>query len=165
MIIAGFQAMGLRLPILRGFVNRLNVSEHGAIGKLVSYSSIGVLNTLSDFLVYFLLTSGLGCNAITSNIFSYTMGIVLSFAMNRKFTFRSSSYVFTFPRQFSRFCTVNLISLAISTAVVAFLSRLITPLLAKMLSVPFVVVWGFIASRTFVFISTAPRDANKPISF
>jgi hypothetical protein len=45
-----------------------------------------------------------------------------------------------------------------STALVYFFSQSMPPPLAKILSVPFVLMWGFLAVRTFVFASPEPGD-------
>jgi putative flippase GtrA len=130
----------------------------GVMARLFAYSVVGVLNTLSDFLVFMLLTSGLGYHSVPANVASYSVGVMLSFIMNRKFTFRSSFYAFDLKRQFVRFCAVNLLSLGMSTALVYFFSQSMPPPLAKILSVPFVLMWGFLAVRTFVFASPEPGD-------
>jgi putative flippase GtrA len=124
--------------------------------KLFIYSTVGVLNTLADFVVFLLLTSGLGYHPIPANMISYSIGVVLSFIMNRTFAFRASNYYFGIHHQFFRFCAVNIVSLAISTALVNFFSQSMTPPFAKILSIPFVVMWGFLAVRAFVFASPTP---------
>jgi putative flippase GtrA len=130
------------------------------MARLFTYSAVGVLNTFTDFLVFVLLTSGLGYHSVPANAVSYSAGAMLSFIMNRKFTFRASFYTFDLKRQFVRFCAVNLLSLGISTALVYFFSQSMAPALAKILSVPFVLMYGFLAVRTFVFASPTPGDGN-----
>lgn len=130
------------------------------MSKLLVYSAIGVLNTLCDFGIFVLLTSWLGYHPVPANIVSYSIGIILSFILNRAFTFRSSSYKLDINRQFIRFALVNLLSLAISTTLVNLFSQAMTPAVAKILSVPFVLMWGFLAARRFVFGSPAPADAK-----
>jgi putative flippase GtrA len=132
----------------------------GVMARLFAYSAVGVLNTFTDFLVFVLLTSGFGYHSVPANVVSYSAGAMLSFIMNRKFTFRSSFYTLDLKRQFIRFCAVNLLSLGMSTALVYLLSQSMAPALAKILSVPFVLMWGFLAVRTFVFASPAPEDRN-----
>jgi putative flippase GtrA len=73
------------------------------IPKLFVYSTIGVLNTVTDFLVFVLLTSGLGYHYIPANMVSYSVGVILSFIMNRKFTFRAFYYILIYITNFLDF--------------------------------------------------------------
>jgi putative flippase GtrA len=125
------------------------------MSRLFVYSAIGVLNTLTDFVVFIFMTEEFGYRPLTANIISYSAGIVLSFIMNRRFTFRALTYNLDFKSQFVRFGVVNLLSLVISSTLVSLFSELMTPPLAKILSVPFVLIWGFLAVRAFVFASPA----------
>jgi putative flippase GtrA len=122
------------------------------------YLLIGVLNTLADFVVFIFLTENLDYEPILANLISYSIGIGVSFVMNRRFTFRAQSYNLALQYQFMRFLTVNLLSLVISTLLVSIFTQAMTPRLAKISSVPFVVMWGFFAARAFVFASPASAD-------
>jgi putative flippase GtrA len=126
------------------------------IPKLFIYAGIGVLNTVIDFIVFVSLSSGLGYHAVPSNIISYGTGTVLSFIMNQKYSFSAAHYHLGIHHRFLRFGAVNLVSLAISTTLVAFFSQSLFPVLAKILSIPFVLMWGFLASRAFVFTAAIP---------
>jgi len=100
----------------------------------------------------------LGYDPVPSNVISYSLGVTVSFVLNRHFTFRMSRYNLTVKDQFIRFYVVNLLSLAISTGFVYLFSRSMSPSVAKILSVPFVVIWGFLAAHMFVFTASPPQD-------
>jgi hypothetical protein len=68
---------------------------------------------------------------VPSNVISYSLGVTVSFALNRHFTFRMSRYNLTMRDQFVRFYALNLLSLAISTGFVYLFSRR-TPLKAPL---------------------------------
>jgi putative flippase GtrA len=108
--------------------------------------------------VFVFLTEKLEYGPMLANVISYSIGIGVSFIMNRRFTFRAQSYNLALEYQFVRFLTVNLLSLVISTLLVSLFTQAMTPRLAKILSVPFVVMWGFFAARAFVFASPASAD-------
>jgi putative flippase GtrA len=127
------------------------------VRKLLVYSGVGALNTIIDLLAFTYLTNGLDCRPVLANIVSYSIGIVFSFLMNRKFTFRALPYHYGLNVQFIRFVAINLLSLGMSTTLVSFFCELTSPPFAKMLSVPFVLMWGFFAVRAFVFAAPAPR--------
>lgn len=127
---------------------------------LLVYSAVGVLNSVADFCVFVLLTSGLHYHPVPANVVSYGTGILLSFVMNWSVTFRSHSYELDLGRQFVRFCAINLVSLGLSTAIVDLLWQWTTAPVAKLVSVPFVVVWGFLAVRAYVFASAAMGYRN-----
>lgn len=54
---------------------------------LIKFALVGVVNTLIDFAVYALLTT-IGVNYILAQWISYSAGILNSYVMNRKWTFK-----------------------------------------------------------------------------
>jgi len=58
---------------------------------LAKFAAVGVLNTLLGYAVIFGCMYALGMSAVLSNVLGYAVGLVLSFVLNRNFTFRSSS--------------------------------------------------------------------------
>jgi putative flippase GtrA len=134
--------------------------------KLFVYSIVGSINTVTDYLIFLFFTAGIGYDPVLSNIISYSLGTGISFLLNRHFTFRMTRYIFNIRDQLARFCAVSLLSLAISTGFLYLFSRWMAPPMAKILTVPFVLTWGFLAVRAFVFTASAPRDhTNSAISF
>jgi putative flippase GtrA len=124
---------------------------NNVINKLITYLMVGVFNTVVDFAVFIFLTEKLEYDPVLANVISYSIGIGMSFIMNRRFTFRAQSYHLAPQYQFLRFLTVSLLSLVLSTLLVSLFAQAMTPRLAKILSAPFVVMWGFFAARAFVF--------------
>jgi putative flippase GtrA len=60
-------------------------------GYLLRFATVGVLNTLLGYAVIFLCMYVLGQGAVTSNVIGYAVGLLVSFVLNRIFTFRSTS--------------------------------------------------------------------------
>jgi len=69
---------------------------------LVRFASVGVLNTVVDFVVYVALFA-LGAAPVLANFISTSAGLVVSFFGNSRFVFRSSS---TRARQVTLFVLV-----------------------------------------------------------
>ena len=128
---------------------------------LIIYSAVGVLNTLTDFIAFTFLTLGLGCGVIFANVFSYMLGGFVSFVLNRHVTFRRSPYKFGVRAQILRFFTISLLSTVMSTGIVYVLSKWMSPIIAKTSTIPFILIWGFIASRIFVFTPSSFHRASK----
>lgn len=59
------------------------------IRKLFSYLTIGALNTALGYIIIFGMMYGVGLDPIGSNVLGYSCCLVLSFILNKKFTFKS----------------------------------------------------------------------------
>lgn len=118
-------------------------------GALVRFAAVGALTTLLDFAVFSGLVVGLGFEAGVANVASYSCGIVVSFLLNRFWTFHGRA---TEVRgAFGRFLTTHMVGLLISTAVVAGLATMLSDQVAKIASVPIVFAWNFAVSNRWVF--------------
>jgi putative flippase GtrA len=128
--------------------------ERNSLDRFIRYCVVGGVNTITDFSIFLLLTSPLKIAPALANVVSYTTALCVSFTLNRTFTFRSSSYSLMPFTQFYRFVAVNLVCLSASTASIWFLSTIIMPIAAKLVTAPFVTLWGFVAVRRIVFRPT-----------
>lgn len=59
------------------------------IAYVLRFATVGVVNTLIGYAVIFLCMYGLGLGPVTSNVLGYAVGLVVSFVLNRTYTFRS----------------------------------------------------------------------------
>ncbi len=59
--------------------------------QLIKFLVVGVLNTLLGYAIIFACMYLLGATAVVSNIIGYMTGLVLSYVLNRKITFQSTS--------------------------------------------------------------------------
>lgn len=85
-------------------------------GKIIRYLSIGIVTTLVDWTLFYLLISIISIYYMLALAFSYMTSTVLSFFLNKHYTFRN-----TYRKahiQLTVFVTVALIGLAISEAIV-----------------------------------------------
>jgi putative flippase GtrA len=122
-----------------------------SLERFVRYCVVGAINTVTDLSIFVFLTTAFKMAAAPANIVSYTIALCVSFVLNRNFTFRSSAHFLMPTVQFYRFVTINLVSLVGSTAAIWLLSAMMVPIVAKLVTIPLVTAWGFLAVRLFVF--------------
>ncbi len=139
-------------------------SGQGAVSdrrRMVRFLVVGLSGTLVDMGVFALLVL-LHVPALTANVTSYSLGIVNNFWWNRAWTYRDIR-VKSWQVQFGQFALVSLIGLALNTALVLGVSRLLASflagnwatLLAKVLATAVVVGWNWIANRHWTFRAQA----------
>jgi putative flippase GtrA len=79
------------------------------IFQLLVYSGIGFINTIVDYLIFVVLTVAFYFDPVPSNVVSYSIGVTVSFLLNRRFTFRTA-YKLKTRHQFARFFAVYFLS-------------------------------------------------------
>lgn len=123
--------------------------------RFVRFCVTGGLNTLVDFVVFFLLTSSLNWPVIPSQVLSYSAGILNSYCINRRWTFQTRNRFFS--REMLLFIGVNLAVLGVSVlSVWALTSRIgLGVLLSKLCTTALTMVLGFILNRLIVFRNRA----------
>ena len=123
--------------------------------RFVRFCVTGGLNTLVDFVVFFLLTSSLNWPVSPSQVLSYSAGILNSYCINRRWTFQTRNRFFS--REMLLFIGVNLAVLGVSVlSVWALTSRIgLGVLLSKLCTTALTMVLGFILNRLVVFRNRA----------
>jgi len=129
--------------------------------SILTYSVIGVMNTVIDFALFSMLCLEYKFPAWQANVVSYSTAVVFSFFANRRFTFRAAgaSYVRTID-QFGRFLLVSLMGMTASSLIIYLLSPSAGALLAKAVAIPVTLCLGFTMTRIWVF----PANASAPPS-
>ncbi len=124
-------------------------------GRFIRFCVTGCLNTGVDFVVFTLLTTGFHVNMYWAQVVSYSAGMINSYCINRSWTFQSKSRFFS--GELLRFLLVNLTVLALSVGVLYGFHQLLRfhYLLAKLFTVGFTLVFGFLLNRWIVFRSKA----------
>ncbi len=110
---------------------------------------VGVANSTIGLSIIFLL-KWLGCSDITANVFGYATGLIVSFALNRKWTFDHSGSVL--PAAW-RFLLVFAIAYLANLLTVLALVRLVqmNAYAAQILGVPPYTAIFYVGSRYFAF--------------
>jgi putative flippase GtrA len=113
------------------------------------FALIGSINTAVDLGLFAALTALLAMQPDRANAISYGSSIVTSFILNRGWTLADVRG--GIAEQLTRFIVVSLASLLLSTMIVAGLSTVMPPLVAKFLSLPVMFLWSYSMTRRFVF--------------
>lgn len=126
------------------------MAQLSASQRVTRFLSVGVLNTLTDVAVFFVLVA-ITTNVVASNIVNYTCGAGVSFLLNRGWTFGDVDRAGRGSGTVLRFVVLNLCTLALSTAFVAGLSQIAPLIVAKGVSVLAAAAFSFVGMRFWVF--------------
>jgi putative flippase GtrA len=124
------------------------------------FGVVGVVNTLVDFAA-FSAALALGVTPALANILAFATANPLSYIINGKVTFRSASgpAALSFGA-YAKFCAAHLVSLAISTGLVFWLSPVTGAIPAKLLAVAATLLINFLTSSAIVFGAGEKRSAE-----
>ncbi len=128
------------------------------IGQLGVFGVVGVINTLVDIALFWLLTTAAGILPIPANIVSFSVGAICSFTLNGRVTFWAAGSPEKSGARALRFALTTLVTLVASTASIALFIRFVPPMVAKLLSVGVSFAIGFLLQRNWVFAASR-RDA------
>ena len=121
----------------------------------VKFSCIGVLNTLIDYGVFFLLCDILTLNMVFSNITSYILSATNSYFMNSGFVYKEKNFTL---KKYAGFLSGNVFVLIISTIFIAVLSKYIpVKTVAKLISAPITLILNFLFQRFILFKKSADK--------
>jgi putative flippase GtrA len=118
--------------------------------QVARFAAVGALTTMLDIALFTVAAEGLGAAVIPANLGSYGACVVVSFLLNRNWTFRGTAQRDA-AASFGRFVASNLAGAALSTTLVAAFASMVPALAAKVLSVPIVFVWNYAVARLWVF--------------
>jgi dolichol-phosphate mannosyltransferase len=116
----------------------------------ILYCVIGASGALLDLAAFWLLHEGCGVPPQGANALSTTLGIANNFAWNTALTFRQRDRLL---RRFCRFYLVGLFGIALTCALLAVFSGLLSmnPSFVKASSLPIVLVLQFTLNRKWSF--------------
>jgi putative flippase GtrA len=118
---------------------------------MLRFGAVGLLTTVLDVVFFSVLVHWFALATALSNIVSYGCMVVLSFTLNRYWTFGQNRLRSSVIGEAAKFGVVHLIAVALSTCIVWLLAHVCPATSAKILSVPIVVVWNYLAARFWVF--------------
>jgi putative flippase GtrA len=116
------------------------------IGELFRFAGVGLVTTLLDITVFAALTT-VEVNPAPANITSYSCGIALSYALNRRWTFGKDASL----AQALKFVLATASGLVLSTLLLILLTMIMPPVAAKMATLPIVFLWNYHSTRRWVF--------------
>lgn len=119
-------------------------------GVFVKFCSVGCINTLIDFGVFYLLDV-VGLSVGIAQIGSWFVSVSFSYAANSMWTFRQEKLGF---KKYIKFISGDLISFALSSAILFVAAMYMNVLYAKAASIIFRVFFSFFVYKHFVFKRT-----------
>jgi putative flippase GtrA len=122
---------------------------HSTLVQFFTYNIIGIVNTIAGFSIIFLLMF-IGLNAIPSNLIGYAIGAVLSYHLNKKYTFKSTENSKT---QAIKFFSVLLLSYLLNLLTLKWLLDFFNPYLAQLCSAIVYTLSAFLLAKFMVFRS------------
>ena len=124
--------------------------------QFVRYLLVGGSNTVIGYAIIFFCMYGLGWGAFTSNAMGYGLCLILSYWMNRTFTFRSHGKKIP---ELAKFLVVFAIAYAFNLAALGLLiSWGLHEGLSQILAGVFYVVSAFLANKLIVFKNVSKTD-------
>ncbi|MCA1441631.1 GtrA family protein [Ensifer sp. IC4062] len=113
---------------------------------MTRFAVVGAVTTALDFVLFTALVT-IGALPALANLFSYSCGILVSYLLNRSWTFGARGS----PVLALKFVASTLAGLLISTCLVALFVMIMPAVIAKILSVPLVFIWNYLMARLWVF--------------
>jgi len=129
---------------------QIGLSLYYKFRNLILYGIIGLFSAGIDFIIYYTMTSILDVFYLIANIFSISIGISISFVLNKKFNFKVNDNVL---KRFLIFITVGFGGLLTSSALLYYFIDILDldKILAKLLSIAFVVLIQFFVNKFITF--------------
>lgn len=114
------------------------------------FGLVGLLNTFIDYVVYAIVT-GIGANYLLSQILSYSCGLLNSYFINRKWTFKQKEKASI--KEFVCFLAVNVVTLLLTLFFLNLFYRKLgmNLLLSKLLVTAIGTICNYIGTKMFVF--------------
>ncbi|MEJ8847068.1 GtrA family protein [Variovorax rhizosphaerae] len=128
--------------------------------QLMRFAAVGVLNTAVGYAVIFGCMYLLGLSAVVSNVLGFAVGLVISYVMNRRFTFRS---VASAPREMLRFVLIFLLAYFCNLGVLLLLIKSVG-MHEGIAQVPAGIVYfgiSFILNKYYVFARVAADPTRQ----
>ncbi|MBX4215398.1 GtrA family protein [Candidatus Parcubacteria bacterium] len=142
---------------------RGGLRDHRVI-QFIKFGSVGVLNTSVDLGLYFALTRFFAMNdLILVKGFSYLAATVVSFVMNRFWTFRKSSRVRA--GEIGRFYASVAFALLVNTTAMYFFTSVAAwnDAVAALLATGLTVLWNFFSMKFWVYTEEAAYEERMAL--
>jgi len=119
--------------------------------RFIKFNIVGVANTLVDMGSFSVFVRLMGLPWALAQVMSYSLGVLNSYFMNRKFTF-GMDHGFG-AKEFSKFIVVNLISLGCSLLIMKILIEnfAMVDMMAKFVSIGITMIINYTGNRLWTF--------------
>jgi len=131
-------------------IEQIILKFYNKFRNLILYGIIGTLSAGIDFLVFYTLTTVWGFFYLTANIFSVSIGITISFILNRNYNFKVKDNI---SKRFVLFISVGLSGLLLSSVLLYIFIDIFTlnKIISKILSIFLVVLMQFLLNTYITF--------------
>ena len=122
----------------------------GGINKFIKFGLVGVLNTLINWIIFALLNF-VGVHYIVANVIAYAIATANSYIWNSKWVFKYNGK--DKKETTAKFIILNLIGLALNTAILYFLVDILSlnKLVGLVITTAIVMVINYIVNKIWVF--------------
>lgn len=132
-------------------IMKFNFRDKNEYIRLFKFSCVGVINTLIDWIVFFIMSTLLHIAVQITQPVAYMCGVIVSYLGNKFFTFKSNKKVSVWET--TKFLIINILSLGASTLVITLLVNKLgwNEYIAKIPATCAAMIINFVGSRFFVF--------------
>tara|TARA_R110001592_G_scaffold16881_18_gene71787 strand:- start:5211 stop:5615 length:405 start_codon:yes stop_codon:yes gene_type:complete len=114
------------------------------------FTVVGVVNTLIDFTVFFILHNMFGVMFIIAHVAAFFVALTNSFYFNAIWTFKNLKRD-QLVKQILSFVAIGVIGLVLSTATIFIANQFMWVYFAKLVAMVVSFLWNYIGSWLFVF--------------
>lgn len=128
--------------------------------NFLKFCIVGGINTAITFIVFYLFSELLGVNYLLSSSLGYAAGVINSYIMNKKWTFRDRDR--NIISQFTKFLLVNLLSLSLNLFIMYLcVDNLGLPkMISQLTATCFTTIFNFAGSRLFIFSKSLVKSSE-----
>jgi putative flippase GtrA len=131
-------------------INQIILPSYHRFRNLILYGIIGTFSAGIDFLIFYTLTTVWEVYYLVANTISVSIGITISFILNRKYNFKVEDNVFI---RFLIFISVGFGGLILSSVLLYIFIGILAldKIISKFLSIVFVVLIQFLINKFITF--------------
>lgn len=120
--------------------------------QFILFAAVGAVGTAGQYLTLFILVEGGLLNKVPASVVGFTVGAVINYFLNYRFTFNSNK---SHREAISKFFIVAIIGAAINTALFYIGIQLLHLyyMLAQVAATAIVLLWNFVANKLWTFRS------------
>lgn len=114
------------------------------------FAGVGVIGTVAHYMLLVMLVEMLDANAVLASTAGATLGALVNYLLNRRYTFRSKK---RHGEALTKFLIIAASGLALNASFMLLLVEILSLhyLLAQVLSTALVLVWNFVGNRFWTF--------------
>ena len=118
--------------------------------QFVQFAGVGAIGTLAHYMLLVMLVEVFGVNAVAASTAGATLGALVNYALNRRYTFRSNK---RHREALTKFLVIAATGLALNSGfMLVFVETCgFHYLLAQVVSTGLVLVWNFAGNRFWTF--------------